>query len=198
MNIKKITTILFLVTILLFSIANYINAAEGQSMQLSLKVDNKNYKIGDEILVDVYIDNIKGFSGINTFIAKKNYNSECLEYIETVPEENWKVEGDAEKVLLRKMEGEDLSKGKLCTLKFKVLKNENTTMQLTEVDACSGEGDVYFEDKNVNEPSIEINFSETSTNSNNQKSYAGIILIAVGLVGLIGVGAHYILNRNKQ
>lgn len=198
MNIKKITTILFLVTILLFSITNYINAAEGQSMQLSLKVDNKSYKIGDEILVDVYIDSIEGFSGINTFIAKKFYDNECLEYVETIPKENWKVAGDAEKVLLRKMEGEDLSKGKLCTLKFKVLKDEKTIVQLSEVDACNDEGDVYFEDKNVNEPSIEINFSETSNNMNNQKSYIGIILIAVGLVGLIGVGTHYILNRNKQ
>ena len=101
MNIKKTTTILFLVTILLFSIANYINAAEGQSMQLSLKVDNNNYKVEDEILIDIYIDDIDGFSGINTFVAKKIYDNECLEYIEAIAIENWEVVGDAEKILLR-------------------------------------------------------------------------------------------------
>ena len=97
------------------------------------------------------------------------------------------------------MQGEDLSKGKLCTLKFKVLKEENTTIQLSEIDACGDDGDVYYEDGNVNSPSVEIKFSEDiSKNNTEKKSYVGTILIGIGVLGLVGVGAHYILNKRKK
>lgn len=198
MKLKKIITVLFLVTTLILSITNYTNAAEGHSMEMSLKFDKNENKIGDEILIDVYINQIKDFSGINTFTAKKVYDTECLEYLGTNPMPGWEVVGDATNVVIRKMEGENIKKGKLCTLKFKVLKDINTTVQLTEVDACGDDGDVYYEDGNVNSPSVEITFSEVSQNSNVEKSYTGIVLISVGVLGLIGVGTHYILNKNKR
>lgn len=198
MKMKKKIAIVFFTITLVISILNYAHAAEGQSMELSLKLDNKSYQIGDEILVDVYIDEIKGFSGINTFVAKKVYNSENLEYIgTTVANDNWEVIGDSANIVLRKMEGEDLSTGRLCTLKFKVLKDEDTIIQLSEVDACNNEGDVYFEDENVNSPSIQISIDKIREVKKQEKSYIGVALIAVGTLGLIGIGLHYILNKNK-
>ena len=80
----------------------------------------------------------------------------------------------------------------------KVLKEVNTTVQLSEIDACGDDGDVYYEDGNVNEPSVEITFSEVTQNTSKNKSFTGIILIVVGILGLGGVSAHYILNKNKQ
>ena len=197
MNIKKVIEILVLLIIFMFFIINYTYEVEGQSMEYSIKLDKREYKKGDEILIDVYVEETEGFSGISIFTAKKVYNAECLEYIGTTTIDGWKVVADAINVLIRKMEGEDVSKGKLCTLKFKVLKEVNTTVQLSEIDACGDDGDVYYEDGNVNEPSVEINFSEITQNASENKSYTGIILIAVGLLGLGGVSVHYILNKKK-
>lgn len=195
---KKIITRIFLVTILILFITNCINAAEGQSMEIILKLDKTEYGKGEEILVDICIDKIENISGINTFTAKKVYDEEHLEYIGTSSIDGWEVVGDATNILIRKMEGHDVSKGKLCTLKFKVLKEVNTTVKLSEIDACGDDGDVYFEDGNVNEPSVEIRFSENHQITNEGKNYTGIVLISVGVLGLIGVGTHYILNKNKK
>ena len=123
MKLKKVISIIFLIVFLAFFTVSYTNAVEGQSMELSLAIESREYQVGDIISVNVYIDEITGFSGINTFVAKKEYDSETLEYIETiVSSDNWELVGDGSKIVLRKMEGEDLSKGKLCTIKYKVLK----------------------------------------------------------------------------
>ena len=195
---KKIITIIFLLIILLLFITHYTNAVENQSIELILKSEKEEYKIGEEIFLDVYINKIEGFSGINLFIARKVYNNECVEYIETIANENWQISGDADKILLRKIKGEDFSKGKLCTLRFKALKNINTIIQLSEIDASGDEGYVYYEDGNVNEPSVEIRFSETNQTTSEGKNYTGIVLIIAGVAGLIGVATHYMLNKNKK
>lgn len=197
---KKIVKIAIIVIILVFSILNCINATENQSMKLSLQLDKKNYKVNDNIFIDVYIDEIKGFSGINTFVAEKIYNNEILEYTQTiVVDNNWEVVGDGSKILLRKISGEDLKRGKLCTLEFKIQKDINTEVKLDKIDACNDEGDVYYEDGNVNSPSIHIKIANSieNTNTSTSKSYIGIILIIVGIIGLIALGTHYILNKNK-
>ena len=95
------------------------------------------------------------------------------------------------------MSGEDISKGKICTLKFKVIKEGNTSVQLSEVDACNDDGDVYFEDENVNSPSIQININNAQKSKKQGTSYIGIALIVLGIIGLIALGTHYILNKNK-
>lgn len=198
MKLKKIISVIFLTIFLVFFTISYTNAAEGQSMKLSLSLENEEYQIGNIISVDVYIDEITGFSGINTFAAKKDYDSESLEYVGTiVANSNWEVVGDSIKFVLRRMEGEDLAKGKLCTMKFKVLKNENTTVQLSQVDACNDEGDVYYEDGNVNSPSVELNFEKISENNKEGKSYIGVVLITVGVIGLIALGINYVLTKKK-
>ena len=199
MKLKKVISIIFLIVFLAFFTVSYTNAVEGQSMELSLAIESREYQVGDIISVNVYIDEITGFSGINTFVAKKEYDSETLEYIETiVSSDNWELVGDGSKIVLRKMEGEDLSKGKLCTIKYKVLKKENTTVQLSEVDACNDDGDVYYEDGNVNSPSIEVVFEKTTKNNTEGKSYIGIVLITIGILGLVGVVVNYMLNKSKQ
>jgi len=198
MKLKKIIKAILLTIFFVFLITSYSNAAEGHSMKLRLSSDNQENNVGDIISVDVYIDNIKGFSGINTFAAKKVYDNQVLEYIETiVANSNWDVIGDGTNIVLRKMQGEDLSKGKLCTMKFKVKKAEDTTVQLSEVDACNDEGDVYYEDGNVNSPSIQITSNGNVQNNEQGKSYIGIIFISLGILGLIGIGIHYVLNKNK-
>lgn len=196
---KKILKLLLIIITFFIVSIGCILAKEGQSMKVSLVSDKNNYKVGDEILVSILIDEINGFSGINTFLAKKVFNEEELEYVEAVvANQNWEVLGDAEKVLLRKMEGEELSKGKICTLKFKALKSGNTKIQIAELDACNDEGDVYYEDENVNSPFIEINVSTVNDiTDGTSKSYLGIVLIVAGMLGIIAVVIHYIINRNK-
>lgn len=192
---KKILKLFTTAIIFLIIFAGFVLAKENQSMNVALLSNKKSYKVGDEILINISIQEIEGFSGLNTFLAKKVFDEESLEYIGVVvTNNNWEVLGDAEKVLLRKMEGEDLQKGEICTLKFKALKEGNTTVQITEIDACNDDGDVYYEDGNVNSPSIEINIKSTESNNsggNSSKSYLGIILIVAGVLGLIGVGIHY-------
>lgn len=198
MKLKRITKVIFLTIFFIFAIISCTSAKEGQSMKLSLSSDNSNYNVGDIISIKVNIEEIKGFSGINTFAAKKVYDDQILEYIEaTVENDNWEVVGDATNIVLRKMEGEDFGKGSLCTLKFKVLKNQDINVKLSEVDACNDEGDVYFEDENVNDPEIELNFNGKNQDSKEENSYVGIILILIGILGLAGVGVHYIINKNK-
>lgn len=198
MKLKRIIKVIFLTICFIFAIISCTSAKEGQSMKLSLSSDNSNYNVGDIISIKVNIEEVKGFSGINTFAAKKVYDDQILEYIEaTVENDNWEVVGDAANIVLRKMEGEDLGKGSLCTLKFKVIKNQDTNVKLSEVDACNDEGDVYFEDENVNAPEIEIKFNGTNKNLKKENSYIGIILISIGMLGLAGVGVHYIINKNK-
>ena len=78
---KKAIKIICISIIFIITTLSYVNAAEGQSMELSLRTNNESYKAGDEIHIDIYIDQINGFSGINTFTAKKVYDNEILEYI---------------------------------------------------------------------------------------------------------------------
>lgn len=191
---KKIK-IFIIIMIFLIILTGNILATETQSMKVSLKTNKSNYNIGEEILISISIDEINGFSGLNTFTTRKIYDKEKLEYIGSeVINENWKVLGDAENILIRKMEGEDLKKGKICTLKFKALKEGKSEIKIDNIDACNNEGDVYYEDGNVNSPSIEISIVKAKTN---QKSYIGIVLITVGILGIIEVSIHYIINRNK-
>lgn len=193
---KKIISIVFITIISICSILSYANATQGNSMEVSLR---SNGKSGNDIYIDVYIEEIKGFSGINTFIAKKVYDNEVLKYIETTTQnDNWEIVGDDGNIVLRKMNGEDFEKGKLCTLKFKVLKNEETTIKLEEIDACNNEKDVYWEDGNVNSPLIKINMNNISQSNKTHKSYIGIILITLGILGLAGVGIHYFINKNNN
>lgn len=196
---KKLITlfITIIVCITIFTVISY--STEEQSMKTSLVADKTSYNVGEEILVDILVDEIKGFAGLNTFTARKVYDKEKLEYMGSeVTNENWQVLGDAENVVLRKMEGEDLKKGKICTLKFKALQEGNIKIQIDNIDACNNDGDVYYEDGNVNSPFIEISIIKNTENSKNiQKSYLGVMLISVGILGLIGVGVHYIMNKNK-
>ncbi len=191
----KKTKIFIIIMIFLIILTGNILATESQSMKVSLKTNKNNYNIGEEILVNVSIDEINGFSGLNTFTTRKVYDKEKLEYIGVeVINENWKVLGDAENILIRKMEGEDLKKGRICTLKFKAVQEGKSKIQIDNIDACNNEGDVYYEDGNVNSPSIEINIEKSKTS---QKSYIGIILITVGILGIVIVGIHYIINKKK-
>lgn len=192
----KKTKIFIIIMIFLIILTGNILATETQSIKVSLKTNKSNYNIGEEILVNVVIDEIEGFSGLNTFSTRKVYDKEKVEYIGSeVINENWKVLGDAENVLIRKMEGEDLKKGKICTLKFKALKEGKSEIKIDNIDACNNEGDVYYEDGNVNSPSVEISIVKAKTN---QKSYIGIILITVGILGIVTVGIHYTINKKKN
>lgn len=192
---KKKLKIFINIIIFLIIFMNSALATEGHSMEVSITSNKKKYEVGEEILINISIDEIKGFSGVNTFLARKVYDTENVEYIEAeVANNNWKIAGDEENILLRKTEGEDLKKGKICTLKFKALKAENTKIQISNLDACNDEGDVYYEDGNVNSPFIEISISNSE---GTQKSYIGIILITAGILGIVAVSIHYIINKKK-
>lgn len=196
---KKIITLFITIITSLIILINISYATEGQSMSVSLSANKNSYNVGDEILVDVSIDEIEGFTGLNTFATRKVYDKGKLEYIGAeVINENWKVLGDAENILLRKIEGEDLKKGKICTLKFKAIQEGSCEIQIDNIDACNNNGDVYYEDENVNSPIIEISIKNKGNNNTKEnKSYLGIILIVAGTIGLIGVVIHYAINKNK-
>lgn len=196
---KKIITLFITIITSLIILINISYATEGQSMSVSLSANKHSYNVGDEILVDVSIDEIEGFTGLNTFAARKVYDKGKLEYIGAeVINENWKVLGDAENILLRKMEGEDLKRGKICTLKFKAIQEGSCEIQIDNIDACNNNGDVYYEDENVNSPIIEISIKNKGNNNTKEhKSYLGIALIVLGTIGLIGVVIHYAINKNK-
>lgn len=196
---KKIITLFITIIASLIILISISYAAEGQNMSVSLSTNKNSYNVGEEILVYISVDEIKGFSGLNTFTARKVYDKEILEYIGAeVTNENWKVLGDAENILLRKMEGEDLKRGKICTLKFKAKQEGIYKIQIDNIDACNNNGDVYYEDENVNSPIIEISIKNKGNNNTKEhKSYLGIILIVTGTIGLIGVVIHYTINKNK-
>lgn len=192
---KKVITLFIAIISCITIFISISYATEEQSMETSLVANKTSYNVGEEILVNILVDEIKGFTGLNTFTARKVYDKEKLEYIGSeATNENWQVLGDAENVVLRKMEGEDLKKGKICTLKFKALQEGIYKIQIDNIDACNNDGDVYYEDGNVNSPSVEISIVKAKTN---QKSYIGIVLITVGILGIIEVSIHYIINRNK-
>lgn len=161
---KKTSLIILLVLVLLLSCITVVNAAEGHEAVLSLTTSNTNVKVGDEISVNLVIDSVTGFSGFETIAAEKVFDSNIFEYLGSVGQNGWEVKGDGSNLVIH---SETTTKsGVICVLKFKALKPvENSAIQLSKVDASGDDGDVYYDDGNVNSPSVTFKITSVDTNT---------------------------------
>ena len=158
--IKKFNFITLLIITILSMNLSIVNATTDCSAKFKLTLSSSNVNVGDEISVVLNISSVSGFDGIHLLVAKKVYNSNIFEYIGCYPQNGWKLKGDGANILLQRDAG-DVKTGAICTLKFKVLNfANNSTITLSNIDATGNNGDVYFEDNNVNSPSVNIKITE--------------------------------------
>lgn len=157
LKILSIVSVLFLAMVISFSSVEA--ATESCSLKIGLSASATSINVGDEISISVKIKSVTGFDGIHLIVAKKVYDPSIFEYIGCNPQNGWDLRGDASNIVLYRKSG-DVSTGTICTLKFKVLKASTGIISLTNIDATGDNGDVYYEDGNVNFPSISFKISE--------------------------------------
>lgn len=158
--IKKINFITLLIITILSMNLSMVNATSAYSAKFNLTSNYSNITVGDEISITFNINSINGFDGIHLIATKKVYDSNIFEYIGCYPQNGWELKGDSTNIVLQRDAG-DVTTGTICTLKFKVLKfKDNSTITLSNIDATGNNGDVYFEDNNVNSPSVNIKITE--------------------------------------
>lgn len=158
--IKKINFITLLIITILSMNLSIVNATSPYSGKFNLTLNSSNISVGDEISITFNISSINGFDGIHLIAAKKIYDSNTFEYIGCYPQNGWDLKADSSNIILHRDAG-DVKTGAICTLKFKVLKFANSsTITLSNIDATGNNGDVYFDDNNVNSPSVSIKMTE--------------------------------------
>lgn len=161
---KLILTATLVLSIIATSFVNVYASSNASGVftlkETSAKATN-TYKVGDEITVSVSVA-VKGMDGINTFLADVlGYDRNLLKYTGITLKEDWRLISDNGKVFIEKQDlGNDI--GKLCELKFKVIKEfKETKIYIYNIDASSGNGtNIHYLDGNVNSPSITIKASE--------------------------------------
>lgn len=168
---KTIMTVLLVVTIIACTLSfENVSFAEDYSAVFSLTSSQTNLKVGDIFEVNIVINSLTGFSGIQTFIANKNFDSSIFEYVGTEGKNGWEVKGDDTKIVLRKESGESNS-GTIAVMKFKTLKTDlSAKIQLTELDCSGDSGDVYYDDGNVNSPFITLQIKDVERPNTNTET----------------------------
>ena len=163
-NMRKICIAILLIIIMMLSGFTVVNAyGEGVSATFSLTTENKNVKVGDIVTINLVIDEIKGFSGIDTFRAVKNFDSTIFEYQGCVGQNGWSVKSDNTVSNKLTLGADNLSKeGIIAVFTFKVLKPvKDTTIALINLDASGVDNEyAYYEDGNVNSPSVSFKVIE--------------------------------------
>lgn len=168
MKTKNLFVIIINLLITFLLITN-VYAEENQSATVNLTRSSKEpIKVGEEIIIDVDIT-VNGFEGIAEFLANVTYDKEVLEYKEVLLQNDWNLINSNGKVYIEQKDVKD-SKGKICSLKFVLLKEaKNTTIKLENIDAAGLSGSINSLDGNVNEPAILLDIERgTVTQSNNQ------------------------------
>lgn len=161
---KLILTATLVLSIIATSFVN-VYASSNASGVFTLKEASAKatgtYKVGDEITVSVSVA-VKEMDGINIILANVlGYDKDLLEYKGITLRKDWVVISDKGKIFIERVDLES-DKGKLCELKFKVIKEfKETKIYLDKIDATSGDGiNIHYLDGNVNSPSIIIKASE--------------------------------------
>lgn len=156
MKLNKVFVIVVLMLTFTLSIFTNVYAEEDMRGTVELSLENSSsYKVGEEIIVNVSI-NVTGFEGILFFYADVNYDNTVLKYEGVTPASKWNVVNQDENVYLEKSDTENVT-GKICSLKFKVLKDvTDTTIKLESIDASGTNGSVHYLYENVNSPSLVI------------------------------------------
>lgn len=153
-KVKNVSLTIFLILAVLLSSVNIVNAVS-PSATFELTTENTNVKVGDEVTVTLKIGTLNGLSNVGKFNALKSFDSTVFEYLGAEGLNGWEVKGDATNLLL--VRGEYAPSGNIAKLKFKVLKEvENARIQLSELDATGSDGNVYYEDENVNAPYVDF------------------------------------------
>ena len=161
---RKVCLTILLIMVMMSSCVTVVNADVDDSAVFSLTTTNTNVKVGDEVIVNLVIDKIEGFSGIKNFAATKVFDSTIFEYIGSEGKNGWEVKADNINIVLRAESHS--SSGVIATLKFKVLKSvEDATIGLTYIDASGDDGDVYVgegedTDNNVNSPTVSFKVTD--------------------------------------
>ena len=168
---KTIMTVLLVVTVIACTLSfENVSFAEDYSAVFSLTSSQTNLTVGDTFEVNVVIDSLSGFSGIKNFIAKKNFDSSIFEYVGTEGKNGWELKGDDTRIVLRK-DSRESGSGIIATMKFKALKVDLAAkIQLTEIDASGDNGDVYWDDGNVNSPFITLQIKDVEKPNTNTET----------------------------
>ena len=157
---RRVCLIILLIMVMMLSGFTVVNADVDDSAVFSLTTTNTDVKVGDEVTINLVIDKIEGFSGINIFSGVKVFDADIFEYIGCEGQNGWELKQDFDAIVIRTTSVS--SSGVIATLKFKALKPvEDAKISITEIDASYGiEGDVWSEDGNVNAPSISFKVTE--------------------------------------
>lgn len=173
---KKTTKKIYAILLIILMLMNYMpiitKAAEGESANLILESTASKYNVGDEILVDVKIDQLTGVKKIRQFNARIEYQEEDLQLEEIIITDELKSNGYSNmsnlstKAILVTLSGGEAILGvndTICTIKFKALKSSDTqtTVKVYNVDATDNDGkqliydpDYSVDDAYINEPEI--------------------------------------------
>lgn len=162
MKLNKVFVIVVLMLTFALSIFTNVYAQENMRGTVELVLeDPSSYKVGEEIIVNVSI-NVTGFDGILLFYADVNYDKTVLKYEGVNPSAGWVLTSEDENVYIEKSNTKDAT-GKICSLKFKVLKDtQDTTIKLESIDASGANGSVHYLYENVNSPSLVIRGADST------------------------------------
>lgn len=162
---KKVCLTILLIIVMMLSTITIVNATDGDvSATFKLSTTNTDVKVGDIVKVTLSIEKIEGFEGIDTFIARKQFDATIFEYQGAEAASNWEVKGDSNNITFKSVNNVDYATGEIGTFTFKVLKPvENTTISLINLDVSGDNGYPYWEDGNVNSPSVSFKITEVVT-----------------------------------
>ena len=159
---KKVCLTILLIIVMMLSTITIVNATDGDvSATFKLSTTNTDVKVGDIVKVTLSIEKIEGFEGIDTFIARKQFDATIFEYQGAEAASNWEVKGDSNNITFKSVNNVDYATGEIGTFTFKVLKPvENTTISLINLDVSGDNGYPYWEDGNVNSPSVSFKITD--------------------------------------
>ena len=192
---KKIYAILLIILMLMNYVPAITNAIEEESCNIVLESTASRYDAGDEILVDIKIDQLINIKKIRHFNARIEYNEEDLRLekisiSEELANQGYSSTGAiANKSILISLFVGDATLGigsTICTIKFTALKSSDTQtkVRVYDIDATDnderqlmsepnrGPDDAYINNPEITLPvpfkQIKHNLQITKTNSNSE------------------------------
>ena len=173
---KKITKKIYAIILTILMLLNYMPAivkAAGTEpyMVIELISTATEYDAGDEILVDVIAKELYNTGAIKQFIANMDYDTTALVYTDIVKPDNtaYNASVSGKQIHVEINGAGTIGEGdRICTLKFTAVEpsNTETTLRLYELDTAANEFDCYWEDGNVNEPTITLPVAKLAVEHN--------------------------------
>ena len=157
---KLILTATLILSIILTSFSGVYASSNPSGVITLSEVSSKpegSYKVGDEVVIQLSIA-VKEMDGVNILLADVlGYDSNVLKYNGVKLRDGWSLITDNGVFFIERRDL-DNDVGKLCELKFKVIKEfEETTIYMDKFDISSGDGtNIHYLDGTINSPSIKI------------------------------------------